>query len=136
MFYIDLVGIHLTLWAQCVSYETSFLTNMKGWFNVGLVQEHILCFMFYMSRMICMQCNPFTIILTLKIWSVQNRIYVLCFIYHIGISLTFLAHCVSYETSFMFISCWIEVILVTQHVLCFTWPEHLLYFFNGYHMCV
>ena len=44
--------------------------------------------------------------------------YVL-YIYHVGIPLTFLAHCVSYETSFMFISCWIEVILLTQHVLCF-----------------
>ena len=41
------------------------------------------------------------------------------YIYHIGIPLTFLAHCVSYETSFMFISCWIEVVLVTHHVLCF-----------------
>ena len=70
MFYIDLVGIHLILWAQYVSYEATFM-----------LQGHVLCFMFYMSHMICMPYNPFTIILTLKIWSVQNRFYVLCFIY-------------------------------------------------------
>ena len=67
MFYLDLVGIHLTLLAQCASYETSFMSYMNGWFNVGLVQGHVLCFMFYMSHMICMPYNPFTIILTLKI---------------------------------------------------------------------
>ena len=45
--YIDLVGIHLTLLAQCVSYETSFMSYMNGWFNISLVQGHILCLMFY-----------------------------------------------------------------------------------------
>ena len=66
MIYLDLVGIHLTLLAQCASYETCFMSYMNGWFNVGLVQGHVLYYVLYEPHD-CMQCNPITIILTLKI---------------------------------------------------------------------
>ena len=52
--------------SQCASYETSFMSYMNGWFNVGLVQGHVLYYVLYEPHD-CMQCNPITIILTLKI---------------------------------------------------------------------
>ena len=53
---------------MCVSasYETCFMSYMNGWFNVGLVQGHVLYYVLYEPHD-CMQCNPITIILTLKI---------------------------------------------------------------------
>ena len=51
--------------------------------------------------------------------STKQVLCLMFYAYHVGIPLKFLAHCVAYETSFMFISCWIEVVLVTHHVLCF-----------------
>ena len=51
--------------------------------------------------------------------STKQVLCLMFYAYHVGTPLKFLAHCVSYETSFMFISCWIEVVLVTHHVLCF-----------------
>ena len=117
------LGIPLSFLAHCVSYEKNFMF-LSCWIEVILLSKHVLCFMFYMTKTLFhMKYNPHLSFFFCQIYAWWMKwFYVLClmfYIYHVEIPLTFLAHCVSYESSFMFISCWIEVILVTQHVLRF-----------------